>query len=51
VGGIGLHWAVYKMEKTGNHQLHVVDDWKDNIASDASYTEFQNIANLVHHIT
>jgi hypothetical protein len=51
VGGIGLHWAVYKMEKTGNHQLQVVDDWKDNIASDPSYTEFQNIANLVHHIT
>jgi hypothetical protein len=50
VGGIGLHWSVYKMEKSGNHELHVVQDWKDNIASDTSYTEFLHVADLVHKL-
>jgi hypothetical protein len=51
LGGIGLHWAVYKMEKSGNHQLRVVENWKADIASDTSYTKFQNIASLVYNIT
>jgi len=51
VGGIGLRWSVYKMEKAGSHQLQVVHDWEDDIASDTSYTHFQTIANLVHNIT
>lgn len=51
VGGIGLHWAVYKMEKSGNHKLSLVQDWKDDIASDTSYTEFEHISNLVYTIT
>ncbi|KAF8488217.1 cytochrome P450 [Russula emetica] len=48
VGGIGLHWAVYKAEKSGRRDLDVVQDWKDDsdIASDTSYTQFQTIANL-----
>ncbi|KAG2338811.1 hypothetical protein BDR05DRAFT_1062515 [Suillus weaverae] len=50
VGGIGLNWMVCKMEKTGGHQATEVLGWQDDIASDASYTAFQTIANLVYHI-
>ena len=48
VGVIGLHWIVYKMEKSGRHELDLFQDWKDDIASDTSYTQFQTLANLVH---
>jgi len=50
VGGIGLHWMVCKMEKSGGPQPTLVLDWQNNIASDASYTQFQTIANLVYTI-
>ncbi|OJA17915.1 hypothetical protein AZE42_09235 [Rhizopogon vesiculosus] len=50
VGGIGLYWMVCKMEKSGGPQPTLVLDWQNNIASDASYTQFQTIANLVYNI-
>jgi hypothetical protein len=49
VAGIGLHWMVYKMDKSGG-QLELVLDWQDEITSDKSYEEFQTIAKLVHDI-
>lgn len=48
VGGIGLHWTVYKMEKSEGPKLVQVLDWQDNIASDVSYSKFQTIADLVY---
>jgi len=50
VGGIGLYWMVCKMEKSGGPQPTLVLDWQNNIASDASCTQFQTIANLVYNI-
>jgi hypothetical protein len=51
VGGIGLNWMACKMTKSGNHHPVMVHDWEADIASDTSYTHFQAIADLVHHIT
>jgi hypothetical protein len=49
LGGIGLHWMVCEV-KSGNCLPTTVLDWQDNIASDASYTEFETIANLVYNL-
>ena len=38
------------MEKSGGPQPTLVLDWQNNIASDASYTQFQTIVNLVYTI-
>jgi hypothetical protein len=50
LGGIGLHWMVCKMQKSGDHLPTTVLDWQDNIASDASYTKFETIADLVYNL-
>ena len=50
LGGIGLRWMMCKMEKSGDHKPTVVLDWQDNIASDASFAEFENIANLIYNL-
>lgn len=49
IEGIGLHWMVFRMERSGG-QPTLVLDWQDNVASDTSYTHFQTIADLVYNI-
>jgi len=51
VGGIGFHWMVCKMEKSGPpHAATTVLDWDDDISSDRSYDAFEAIAKLVYEI-
>ncbi|KAF8465434.1 hypothetical protein DFH94DRAFT_356799 [Russula ochroleuca] len=50
LSGIGLHWIVYKMQRSGNFQSTLLVNWQDNIASDASYAEFAVIADLVYSL-
>lgn len=50
VGGIGLHWMVCKMEKSGLHVLGTVLGWDDDISSNQSYDAFKTVAELVYHI-
>ncbi|KAF8478503.1 hypothetical protein DFH94DRAFT_750273 [Russula ochroleuca] len=48
LGCIGLHWMVCRMQRSGGHQPSLVLDWQDDIASDASYSKFGAIAELVY---
>lgn len=50
LGGIGFHWMVCKMEKSGGPRPTPVLGWQNNITSDASYAAFQPIADLVYNI-
>ena len=50
LGGIGLHWKVWKMEKTGSDEPTVVVDWQENISSNQSYGIFQTIAGSMYGI-
>jgi len=50
LGGIGLHWTVYKMEKDGLPVPTMVLDWHDDITSDVSYDAFETVAELVYNI-
>ena len=50
LGGIGLQWMVCKIQRSGDHQPIVLVNWKDNIASDASYAEFAVIADLIYSL-
>jgi hypothetical protein len=49
LGGIRLHWMVCRMQRSGDHQPSLVLDWQDDIASDASYSKFGAIAELVYN--
>ncbi|KAG5646024.1 hypothetical protein DXG03_004626 [Asterophora parasitica] len=49
LGGIGPHWAVWKMEKS-DHILQSIHGWQDDISSDSSFAQFERIVKLVHHI-
>lgn len=51
LGGIGLHWMVCRMEKSGPDSLEAVEEWQDDITSDASYGRFSGIADLVYNIS
>jgi hypothetical protein len=50
LAGIGLHWMVCRVQKSGERQHSLVLDWQDNVASDASYASFRAIADHVHNI-
>lgn len=50
VGGIGLHWMVCKMEKSGLHGVTTMLDWHDDISSNQSYEAFKAIARLVYEV-
>lgn len=51
LGGIGLKWMVYKMGRTeGPVPVKLWDNWQDDITSDASFAQFQNVAELVYQL-
>lgn len=50
LGGIGLHWFVCRMRKSGSSWPTVVLDWQDDITSDGSFAQFGAIANAVYNI-
>ena len=49
LGAIGLHWVVCKMTSK-DEQPTLVLDWQDDIISDASYSRFEGVAELVYNI-
>ncbi|KAF9000348.1 hypothetical protein BDZ89DRAFT_1082358 [Hymenopellis radicata] len=49
--GIGLKWTVCKMVKSGSHDPEDIENWTDDITSDASYAKFSRIAELVYNIS
>jgi hypothetical protein len=49
LGAIGLHWVVCKMSSTDD-QPTLVLDWQDDIISDASYSKFEQVADLVYNL-
>ena len=51
LGGIGFHWMVCKMEKSGSGSPVDVEPWRDDIVSDASYNRFEEIADLIYNIS
>jgi hypothetical protein len=48
IAGIGLHWTVCQMKRTGGPEPMMVVDWQDNISNDASYRVLES---FVHHLT
>jgi hypothetical protein len=50
LAGIGLHWMVCRMDKSGSPNATVVLDWQENITSGPSYTQFQTIAEHVYEL-
>jgi hypothetical protein len=49
LGAIGLHWVVCKMASKDD-QPTLVLDWQDDIISDASYSRFEGVAELVYEL-
>ena len=49
LGAIGLHWMVCKMSSKDDQPILVLD-WQDEIISDASYSKFEAVADLVYNL-
>ncbi|KAI6042906.1 hypothetical protein EDC04DRAFT_2655344, partial [Pisolithus marmoratus] len=51
IGGIGLSFAAYKMEKSGPPELQLIFDWSSNVVSDESYGKMVQLTSMVDEMT
>jgi len=51
IGGIGLSWSAYKMQKAGSPELECIYGWASNVTSATSFSRLANIARWIDEMT
>jgi hypothetical protein len=51
IGGIGLSWVAYKIDKSGPPEPELVRAWSGNVISATSYDAIHNIAHSIDVMT
>jgi hypothetical protein len=51
VGGIGLSWTAFRMDRAGSHQPQILVPWRSNITSSWAFDTFKTIVSDIDKMT
>lgn len=51
LGGIGLSWTAFRMDRTGSHLPHILVPWRSNVTSSWAFDTLTAIVSDIHEMT
>jgi hypothetical protein len=51
LGGIGLSWTLFRMDKAGSHEPQILIPWRSNVTSAWAFDSLKEVVSEIHKMT